>query len=90
MTNALARLEHFVKEYIIGNPNVSHIRVDGRFYEYQVGVQDGGISIDRALLVTNKMIRLGVDVPIHPTANFEQFYTGWQQRRARITVALIE
>ena len=85
-----ARLEMFVNEYILDNPRVDHIRVDGRFWYYEPGVIEGGISLARAMLVTEEMRRLGVEVPIHPTANFEQFYSGWLQRRTRITVALTD
>jgi hypothetical protein len=82
------RLAQFVEENILNNSRVDHIRVDGRFWYYEPGVIEGGISLARALLVTNEMRSLGVTVPIHPTANFEQYYSGWLQRRARITVSL--
>ena len=87
-----AILENFVQTNVLGNPNVAHIRVDGRFYDHRRhGRGDrGGITNRRAQTVYIALRKMGVTVPIHVTTNDEQVYTGWEQRRVFISVALVD
>jgi len=82
----LARLERIINDYVQSNHHVSHIRVDGRFYDVNKDGIDDGLTLRRAEAVKLAMERLGVDVPIHTTGNLVQTDADWQQRRVTITI----
>jgi|GEM_PF-5510306 len=82
-------LEDFTRQFILGNPSIRYIRVDGRFNRIRgVGDDGGGIAFERARYVSNFLRELGVDVQIYDTANIEdQEGVEPYRRRVIITVA---
>jgi len=88
--NQRDRLQNFVNNYVLNDPNVTHIRVDGRFWGQFDGAGDGkAITRDRANTIVEELRNMGVTVPIHPTRNLIQENDHpWRHRRAEITVAL--
>jgi len=84
--NQLNRLKKILDEYVIDNPNVVRIRIDGRYFDKSGLQQDGGLTLRRAEAVKLAMERYGVVVPIYTTGNLIQTDVDWRQRRVTITI----